>query len=104
MSEDEDDATRAAAQDILAALHDFDTGPVGHGPIRLGGGIAASVAARAAEPVPEPELAPAERMPVGHGTIRLGGPVVAAAPDDALESAQHEILAALFGAPTPGVM
>jgi hypothetical protein len=50
----------------------------------------------------EPE--PVERMPVGHGTIRLGGPVVAAAPDDALESARHEICAALFGAPTPGAM
>jgi hypothetical protein len=62
----DDDATRAAAQDILAALYGCDAGPV------------------------------------GHGQIRLGGTVVAAAPDCALEAAQHEILAALFGAPTPG--
>jgi hypothetical protein len=96
----DDDATNAAAQDILAALYGSDAGPVGHGQICPGGGIAAARPAEREFAEPEPE--PVERMPVGHGAIRLGGPVVAAAPDRSLEAAQHEILAALFGAPTPG--
>lgn len=40
--------------------------------------------------------------PVDRGPVRLGGPVVAGPPDDALEMAQQEIFAALFGAPMPG--
>ena len=42
--------------------------------------------------------------PVDRGPVRLGGPVVAGPPDDAFEAGQHEIFAALFGAPTPGAM
>ena len=51
------------------------------------------------EPEPQPEPGAAGWMPVDPG-----GPVVAAAPDPVIESAQQEILAALFGAPTPAAM
>jgi multifunctional 2-oxoglutarate metabolism enzyme len=77
----DDDATKAAAQDILTALASQAEGPVGHGPIRLGGEIVAREPASqkpaAAAPAPAPEPERAGSGPVGHGTIRLGGEVVA---------------------------
>jgi hypothetical protein len=101
-----DEATVAAAQDILAALDSDIPGPVGHGQICLGGEVVAPLRASAttqpaSAPAP-PEPAPAATGPVGPEPMRFGGPVVASAPDDALEGARAEILAALWGAPTPG--
>jgi hypothetical protein len=80
----DDDATKAAAQDIRTAMGGQADGPVGHGTIRLGGAIVARAPApqgSAGAPGPvHAALEPTRSGPVGHGTIRLGGEVVARSP------------------------
>lgn len=99
----DDDAKVTANQEILAALDRQFGGCVGHGPIRIGGQVAAHHPA-AETPVDCTDPVTAAGEPVGHGIIRLGGTVVAGPPDDAMTRAAEEIRAALNGSPTPGAL
>jgi hypothetical protein len=103
-----DAATLAAVEDILAALDSELDRPAAHAPASAAGELAVRLSEPPA-PASEPALPASDAGlegsgPIGHGHVRPGGPVVAAAPDDALENARREILAALSGELTPGAM
>jgi hypothetical protein len=107
-------ATLAAVEDVLAAMDSELDRPAAHAPAPAAGGFAgrlspappepALASAQSAPPASDPALHESGSIGHGHGHVRPGGPVVAAAPDDALEGARREILAALSGELTPGAI